>query len=142
MSNTTDNRTLAAQHADSLIETIRTRTDAGYPFGVRRNDSDEVFQFDDADAPALDSDEFADEWCEAGAIDYLSDVLNIHYMVNSDRTYRSARILISFGGPNVWIDTRTRELEVHWAGSEYRHLPGAFIDGLDDALSELWEMTA
>ena len=47
------------------------------------------------------------------------------------------------GGPNVWINTLTSNLEVAWwSEMVYRDLPEDFISGLDDALSELWEMGA
>lgn len=130
---TTDNRTLTAQHADSLIESINARVDAGAPFG-HINDMDEWHDIDECEDDC--------EGNEASALDYLSDVLDIQYLVDSDKSYLHARILISFGGPNVYIDTRTEQLEVHWSGSEYRELPREFISQLDDALAELWEMRA
>lgn len=122
---------LAAQHADSLISSINARMNAGAPFGH----VNELEEWHDVDECPNDC-----EGVEASAWDYLSDALDIHYLVNSDRTYRSARILIGFGGPNVWIDTNTEQLEVHWSGSEYRELPREFVSALDDALAELWEM--
>lgn len=122
---------LAAQHADSLLATIRARVDAGSPFG-HVNESEEWHDVDECEADCEQSD--------ASAYDYLEGVLDIQYLVNSDRTYRSARVLISFGGPNVWIDTRTHQLEVHWCGSEYRDLPREFVTQLDDALEELYSL--
>lgn len=127
-------RTLAAQHADSLIESINARVNAGAPFG-HVNDYEEWHDIDECDSDC--------EQREASAMDYLNDVLDIHYLVNPDKSYRHARILISFGGPNVWIDTRTHELEVHWGGDySCKELPSEFVIGLDDALAELWEMSA
>lgn len=49
---------------------------------------------------------------------YLNDVLDIQYTVSSDlKTMLGARLLVSYGGPNIWIDTMRGEVEGFW-GSE------------------------
>ena len=69
--------------------------------------------------------------------DYMSDVLDIEYRVGSEREYRSAEILVGFGGPNIWIDTKTQTVEGRW-GSDSFSCP--YIDnmGLDEACEELF----
>ena len=43
---------------------------------------------------------------------YLNDVLDIQYTVSSDlKTMLGARLLVSYGGPNIWIDTMRGEVE-------------------------------
>lgn len=123
----------ASEYADSIAAGIRARIDAGAPFGwIDRNGYGWSEDPADLESPT-----------EASAMDYLSDVLDIQYLVNSDRSYRAARVLIAFGGPTAWIDTHSSQLEVAWwSEPEFRELPQEFIDGLDDALSELWEMGA
>ncbi len=72
------------------------------------------------------------------AFDYLQDALDIEYIVASDRkTYLGARVLVAFGGPNIWINTRTKIVEGHWWGDSYTE---AYTDniGLDEALEELF----
>jgi hypothetical protein len=72
------------------------------------------------------------------AFDYLQDALDIEYIVASDRkTYLGARVLVAFGGPNIWINTRTKTVEGHWWGDSYTE---AYTDriGLDEALEELF----
>lgn len=87
-----------------------------------------------------------DEWNEGrdiemegefSAMDYLSDVLDIEYIVGSDGEYRGARVLVAFGGPNIWINTKTNTVEGYWWADRAE---ASFVDnlGLDDALSELW----
>lgn len=126
----------AREYAESLAADIIERTNQGYPFGWKHSETGEW----SGEAPAeLD----ADDWEEATAYDWLDGVLDIQYGVSSDRTYRSARVCIAFGGPTAWIDTRTGTLEVAWWSAwEHVELPSEFIDGLDDALSELWGMGA
>jgi hypothetical protein len=115
---------LAKEYADSLVSEIRDNTREGYPFG---KSEDEV-------------DDYSGEPVELSAYDYLQDVLSIIYSVDADRSYRGARILIGYGGPNVWIDTNTNALEVYWGETVTRYLPSEFIDYLDEALEELWNM--
>ena len=74
---------------------------------------------------------------EFSAFDYLQDALDIEYIVNSKREYLGARVLVAFGGPNIWVNTRTGTVEGHWWGDS---ATASFTDsiGLDDALSELY----
>lgn len=80
--------------------------------------------------------EYGDEYT---AYDYLSDALDIEYRVGSDGQYRSAKILVACGGPNIWIDTGSKKIIGAWWGdyaeAEYRN----DCMSLDDACRELWE---
>ena len=115
----------ATDYIDSMIETIWDNDKAGEPFG--------------SDQEAFDNGEIGSP--ELSAYDYLQDVLDIEYRVDGSKRYRSAKILIGFGGPNVWIDTAAQTLNVAWWSSPVsRDLPEAFCTQLDEALSELWEM--
>ena len=73
-----------------------------------------------------------------GGLDYISDALDIEYTVSSAGEYLGARILVAFGGPNIWIDTRHNRVDGHWWQDSYNC---AYTDamGLDDACRELWE---
>jgi hypothetical protein len=74
---------------------------------------------------------------EFSAFDYLQDALDIEYIVNGKGEYLGARVLVAFGGPNIWVNTRTGTVEGHWWSDS---ATASFRDnlGLDDALSELW----
>jgi hypothetical protein len=71
------------------------------------------------------------------AFDYLQDALNIEYIINGKGEYLGARVLVAFGGPNIWVNTRTGVVEGAWWADR---ADASFTDniGLDDALSELW----
>jgi hypothetical protein len=71
-------------------------------------------------------------------LDYLSDVLDIEYVVNSKREYLGARVLVAFGGPNIWINTRTKQVEGYWWGDKSIQSYGNDEMDLDGALSELY----
>tara|TARA_Y100001963_G_scaffold156383_1_gene249844 strand:+ start:1109 stop:1420 length:312 start_codon:yes stop_codon:yes gene_type:complete len=71
------------------------------------------------------------------AFDYISDALDIQYIVNGDKEYIGARILVSFGGPNIWINTQYNQVEGYWWGdsSTFHYKDGL---GLDEACRELF----
>lgn len=73
------------------------------------------------------------------AMDYLSDALDIQYIVTSNREFLGARVLVAFGGPNIWIDTQKQLVDGAWWND--RATVGYNTDrmGLNDALQELWE---
>ena len=94
-------------------------------------------------ADDLSNPEKLEEWAKEyeqedfSVIDYLQDALDIEYVVGSDGEYRGARVLVAFGGPNIWVNTRSKQVEGYWWGES---ASASFDDeiGLDDALAELW----
>lgn len=70
--------------------------------------------------------------------EYLSGALDIEYIVNSNREVLGARILVAFGGPNVWINTRTKQVEGYWWGDSCVMSYNTDSIGLDDAIESLW----
>lgn len=70
--------------------------------------------------------------------DYLQDVLDIEYIVNSKGEYLGARVLVAFGGPNIWINTRTKQVEGYWWGDSCIMSYSRDEMGIDDAIGELW----
>jgi hypothetical protein len=69
--------------------------------------------------------------------DYMSDALDINYITNSDKSYKGARILVAFGGPNIWIDTSIKQVEGYWWNENFS---SSFIDeiGIDEFCEELF----
>ena len=58
--------------------------------------------------------------CEAhnpdtlSGFDYIADALDINWILDSAREFKGARILVAFGGPNIWIDTDKQTVEGTW----------------------------
>ena len=68
--------------------------------------------------------------------DYIAEnVLDVTYIINGDKTYRAVELCIGFGGPNVYIDTRTQELQLYW-GSNHETLP--LPENVCDELDEIY----
>ena len=72
--------------------------------------------------------------------DYISDALDIQYIVNGDKEYIAARILVAFGGPNIWINTQTQTVEGFWWGESAFAPYRADTMGISEACEELWGM--
>ena len=73
--------------------------------------------------------------------DYLEGVLDINWILNSDRTLKGARLLVAFGGPNIWIDTSKGTVEGAWWGDSYSdsyNTDSEFARELDDALETVF----
>jgi hypothetical protein len=71
------------------------------------------------------------------AYDYLTDALDIEWLCGRDKTYLGARVLVAFGGPNIWINTRTNTVEGHWWGESATASYTDELD-LDGALADLF----
>lgn len=71
--------------------------------------------------------------------DYTSDALDIRFLMHSDRTVHSVKILVACGGPNVWIDTERGSVELYWWGDRASYpLCSEAIEELDNWAAEYW----
>ena len=79
--------------------------------------------------------------CEqVGLLDYFENVLDIEYRVGSDRNYRSVRLMVACGGPNIWIDTKASEVQlVWWNESACCPLDPETCDAIDECFGELFD---
>ena len=71
----------------------------------------------------------ADKDDTINGFDYVSDVLDIEYTISSEGEYLGARLLVAFGGPNIWIDTRRQIVEGAWWGDH--HVERYHTDAMD-----------
>lgn len=71
--------------------------------------------------------------------DYLEDSLDIEYRSNSRREYRSVRIMVACGGPNIYIDSDTASVNLYWWGDRAEYpLDSDTVAALDEWAEELW----
>ena len=82
---------------------------------------------------------FEEDGEEKGLCDYLSDVLDYEITINSRMEYSSCKIWIALGGPNVWIDTREREIKLSWGGErDSIYLDSDICDEIDSYFEEFY----
>ena len=71
------------------------------------------------------------------ASSWMEGVYDIRYLVGSDKKYLGAMLLVAGGGPTIWVNTWTKEVEGSWWGDKCTH---HFRDevGLDDYNEEMY----
>lgn len=72
---------------------------------------------------------------------YFDDVLDINYIINADRTYNAVRLLVAFGGPNIYIDTFKGVVSLYW-WTEYAEcdLRPDVVEAIDTVFDEYYNM--
>lgn len=74
-----------------------------------------------------------DEWEPLTISDYLADVLDIEYIISSQRRYTACIITLCYGGPNVYLNTRNNRLELFWGNNrEELTLSDEVINAVDE----------
>ena len=57
-----------------------------------------------------------DDWDICSMYDYFDDFLDIDFISNCRKEYKACRVLVAFGGPNIYIDTLSGAVELYWWG--------------------------
>lgn len=63
-----------------------------------------------------------DDGNELSLYDYLNDILDYEFTIDSQKEYKSAKIWVTLGGPNVWIDTAERAVKLAWGTDREEYL--------------------
>ena len=150
----TDTRQQLLDNILSIIETLETPplVDAGAPEnGPLQDETHETLDIEDAsETTGLVFNEQDETWYRDGAeveavpmsaYDYISGALSLEYTVDSKRQCLGGEVLVTFGGPNIWIDTRYNNVIGAWGTDRITRCYTDNIN-LDEAVNELWEMGA
>ena len=73
---------------------------------------------------------------EGDAHEWMEDVYDIEWITYQDGRYKAARLQVAGGGPSIWVNMHTHEVEGYWWGD---HCKCPFVDNLqlDEYLEEL-----
>ena len=73
---------------------------------------------------------------EGDAHEWMEDVYDIEWITYQDGRYKAARLQVAGGGPSIWVNMHTHEVEGYWWGA---HCKCPFVDNLhlDEYLEEL-----
>ena len=71
------------------------------------------------------------------AHDWMEDVYDIRYIVDREKRYYSAEMLVAGGGPTIWVNLNTMEVEGYWGGDRVT-VPFSDNLGLDDYCEEMY----
>ena len=86
--------------------------------------------------PEMITDEETGEKRQETAGDWMEGTYDIRYYVDSSKRYLGAEIMCAGGGPTIWVNTYTKQVEGYWGGDRVTE---PFIDnlGLDDYCEEM-----
>jgi len=92
---------------------------------------------DDITNPVMRKDPETGEKREETAMEWMEGTYDIRYYVRQDKSYLGAEILVAGGGPTIWVNTYTQQVEGYWGGDKVLE---PFIDniGLDDYCEEMY----
>lgn len=87
----------------------------------------------------LDFDAANDDGEQLSISDYLADVLDYEITIDSRLEYKSAKIWVALGGPNVWIDTADKAVKLAWGTDRAEYaLDWDTCDEIDEYMQELY----
>lgn len=117
------------KHCKHIAETLEAVAE-----GRAFYDEDRYMDFAD------DFGEIPEDAEQASFFDYFEGGLyDIEYRIGSDREYRSARAMVACGGPNIYIDTKTGTVDLHWwANSASYPIAEDACRELDEFFEELY----
>ena len=92
---------------------------------------------DGIDTPEMITDEETGEKRTETASDWMEGVYDIRYLVDREKKYLGCELMVAGGGPTIWVNTWTNEVEGYWGGDKVLE---PFIDniGLDDYNEEMY----
>tara|TARA_R100001443_G_C3269355_1_gene157633 strand:+ start:87 stop:428 length:342 start_codon:yes stop_codon:yes gene_type:complete len=73
---------------------------------------------------------------QASVASWMDGVYDIEWITHQDHSYKSARLLVAGGGPNIWVNLLGNTVDGYWWGD---HCKVPFSDnlGLDEYLEDL-----
>ena len=68
---------------------------------------------------------------------WMEDVYDIRYIVDREKRYLGAELMVAGGGPTIWVNLDTKYVEGYWGGDRVQW---AFRDnlGLDEYCEEMY----
>ena len=87
-----------------------------------------------------DGEQIAFEDLEIADIgDYFDDFYDIDYVIGGDKHYKACRVLVAFGGPNIYIDTWEKEVQLfRWSDTAIADIPDELCVAIDDFFEVLY----
>ena len=79
------------------------------------------------------------EYDELYIWDYFSDCYDVEFRIGTDKEIRSVQIMVACGGPNIYIDTASKNVELYW-WTDRAHYPldSLSVDAVNDWAEEYY----
>ena len=116
----------------------------GKLFPLDTDDFSEVkgCHYDEENAMYIMAD--GEELCEgdvhpADIFEWLGDnIYDVEYTIGGDKEYRGVRLMIACGGPNIYLNTRTGDVELYWWNESARYpMSNNVANAIDSIYEEL-----
>ena len=69
--------------------------------------------------------------------EWMQDIYDIRYIVDREKRYFSAELLVAGGGPTIWVSLNEMEVQGYWGGDRV-NVPFSDNLGLDDYCEEMY----
>lgn len=80
-----------------------------------------------------------DEPIQVDFWNYFNDVYDIEYTIGSDKQYRGVRLMVACGGPDIYINTMTKQVELYWWGDNASYyIPSEVCEEIDALFEEYY----
>ena len=97
----------------------------------------------------IDENDIACKWCKeafeldeaepVSLYDYFADCYDIEYRVGIDKGIRSVCAMVACGGPNIYVDTGSGDVELYWGGDRARYpLTSESVAAIDDYFADIY----
>ena len=139
------------EHVNEIVETMEKYASGDYfmydgdLYPIDTEDFDKIngCKYDDENELYImpDGEEIPENYIEPASLyDYFSDYLDIDYIVDREKQYKAARILVAWGGPTIYIDTCDRQVQLYW-WSEHAEadIPMNICDEIDEIFRDFYE---
>ena len=73
----------------------------------------------------------------SGASRWMEDVYDIRYIVDHEKKYLGAMLMVAGGGPTIWVSLNEMEVQGYWGGDRVT-VPFSDNLGLDDYCEEMY----
>jgi hypothetical protein len=87
----------------------------------------------------MDPETVSGDFEQLSIYDYIADVLDYEITIGSRLEYKSAKIWVALGGPNVWIDTAEKAVKLAW-GTDRAEYPvdSDTCEEIDEYMQDLY----
>lgn len=70
--------------------------------------------------------------------EYFDDCLDVNYLVSRDKEYKSAIVCITWGGPNIYVDTEDSYVKLYWGCTQAKAPLSYQVRDEIDSIFEEW----
>ena len=136
------------EHCKAIVEELEQVASGGYfmydgdLYPIDTDDFSEVkgCRYDEEDDMYIMPD--GEELCEGdvypvGILEWLgNNIYDVEYTIGRDKEYRGVRLMIACGGPGIYLNTRTGDVELYWWCESARYPMSSDVVNMIDSMYE------